>query len=70
MEAQPPHSIVSKTVQPTRFAFPPEGFVRVAPQTPHEITVVARENRIDSLPQSLQDTLMNSPDIFSTSSID
>jgi hypothetical protein len=69
MEAQPPHSIVSKTVQPTRFAFPPEGLVRVAPQTPQEITVVARENRIDSFPQSLQDTLMNSPDISYTSSI-
>jgi|TARA_B100001094_G_scaffold198501_1_gene192598 hypothetical protein len=69
MEAQPPHSIVSSTVQPTRFAFPPEGFVRVAPQTPQEITVVARENKTDSLPQSLQDTLMNFPAIFSTSSI-
>jgi hypothetical protein len=70
MEAQPPHSIVSKTVQPTRFAFPPEGFVRVAPHTPQEITVVARENKTDSFPQSLQDTLMNSPDISFTSSID
>jgi hypothetical protein len=70
MEAQPPHSNVSKTVQPTRFAFPPEGFVRVAPQTVHEITVVARENITDSLPQSLQDTLMNLPDIYFTSSID
>jgi hypothetical protein len=70
MEAQPPHSIVSKTVQPTRFAFPPEGFVRVAPQTPQEITVVARENKMHSFPQSLQDTLMNSPDISFTSSID
>jgi len=69
MEAQPPYSIVSKTVHPTRFAFPPEGFVRVAPQTAQEITVVARENKTVSFPQSLQDTLMNSPDIFFTSSI-
>lgn len=69
MEALPPYSIVSRTVQPTRVAFPPEGLVSVAPQTPQEITVVARENRTDSFPQSLQDTLMNSPDIFYTSSI-
>ena len=40
-----------------RSAFPPEGLVRVAPQTLHETTVVAREKMVVSLPQSLQATL-------------
>jgi len=59
MEAQPPHSIVSRTVQPTRAAFPPEVLVSVAPQTPHEMTVVEREKMMVSFPQSLHETLIN-----------
>tara|TARA_B100000614_G_C14310655_1_gene396075 strand:- start:211 stop:342 length:132 start_codon:yes stop_codon:yes gene_type:complete len=43
MEAQPPHSMASSILQPTSLAFPPDGAVRVAPQTEHEITVVALE---------------------------
>jgi len=43
MEAQPPHSIASSILQPTSLAFPPDGAVNVAPQTEHEITVVALE---------------------------
>ena len=69
MEAQPPHSNVSRTVQPTRLAFPPDGFVSVAPQTAHEMTVVAREKITVSLPQSLHETFINWPTIFLTSSI-
>jgi hypothetical protein len=40
-----------------RFAFPPDGLVRVAPQMLQETTVVAREKTVVSLPQSLQATL-------------
>ena len=69
MEAQPPHSNVSRTVQPTSSALPPDGFVSVAPHTPHEMMVVAREKITDSFPQSLQETFINWPDIFFTSSI-
>tara|TARA_A100001234_G_scaffold125347_1_gene109917 strand:+ start:2122 stop:2253 length:132 start_codon:yes stop_codon:yes gene_type:complete len=43
MEAQPPHSIASTILQPTSFAFPPDGEVSVAPQTEQAITVVALE---------------------------
>jgi len=57
MEALPPHSNASTTVHPTNSAFPPDGLVRVAPQTPQEITDVAREKIVVSLLQSLQDTL-------------
>ena len=69
MEAQPPHSIVSRTVQPTRSAFPPDGLVSVAPHTPHEMMVVEREKMMDSFPQSLQETFINWPTIVFTSSI-
>jgi len=69
MEAQPPHSIVSRTVQPTRLAFPPEELVRVAPQTPHDTTVVEREKMIASPAQSLHETLIKLPAIEFTSSI-
>jgi len=40
------------TLQPTRLDFPPDGLVRVAPQTSHEMIEVARENIVDSLLQS------------------
>ena len=62
MEAQPPHSIASTILQPTSFAFPPDGAVSVAPQTEQTITVVALENITDSEPQSLHDTLIKFPD--------
>ena len=65
MEAQPPHSIASSIVQPTSLALPPDGAVRVAPHTEHEIIVVALENIRDSDPQSLQLTLIKFPDIYS-----
>tara|TARA_Y100001935_G_scaffold234458_1_gene217697 strand:+ start:2261 stop:2494 length:234 start_codon:yes stop_codon:yes gene_type:complete len=65
MEAQPPYSIVSTILQPTSFAFPPDGEVSVAPQIVQEIMVVALENMIDSEPQSLHDTFMKFPDIYS-----
>ena len=69
MEAQPPHSIVSRTVQPTRSALPPDGLVSVAPHTPHEMMVVEREKMMDSFPQSLQETFINWPTIIFTSSV-
>jgi hypothetical protein len=56
MEALPPHSSASTTVHPINSAFPPDGLVRVAPQTPQEITEVAREKMVVSLLQSLQAT--------------
>tara|TARA_B100000927_G_scaffold90994_2_gene73612 strand:- start:1443 stop:1634 length:192 start_codon:yes stop_codon:yes gene_type:complete len=62
MEAQPPHSITSTILQPTSFAFPPDGDVSVAPHTVHAITVVALENIRDSEPQSLHDTFIKFPD--------
>ena len=65
MEAQPPHSIASSNVHPTSLALPPDGAVRVAPQTEQEIMVVALENITDSEPQSLQVTLIKFPDIYS-----
>jgi len=43
MEAQPPYSSVSTTVQPINSAFPPDGFVSVALHTSQEMVVVARE---------------------------
>tara|TARA_Y100000766_G_scaffold250275_1_gene233236 strand:- start:315 stop:548 length:234 start_codon:yes stop_codon:yes gene_type:complete len=61
MEAQPPHSIASIILQPTSFAFPPDGAVKVAPQTEQEIIVVALEKITDSDPQSLQVTLIKFP---------
>jgi len=67
MEAQPPYSSVSTTVQPISSAFPPDGLVRVALQTSQVITVVAREKIVDSLPQSRQFTLRKLFFIFHTS---
>tara|TARA_B100000900_G_scaffold88258_1_gene71786 strand:- start:17521 stop:17793 length:273 start_codon:yes stop_codon:yes gene_type:complete len=56
MEAQPPHSRASITLHPMRSAFPPDGAVRVAPQTEHAITLVALEKITTSAPQSRHDT--------------
>nr|ANV79633.1 hypothetical protein [uncultured Candidatus Thalassoarchaea sp.] len=39
-----------------RSAFPPDGAVRVAPQTEQDTTLVALEKITTSAPQSLQDT--------------
>jgi hypothetical protein len=69
MEAQPPQFSASTTVQPTRSAFPPDGLVNVALQTPQAMDVVAREKIIDSLPQSRQLTFRKWLVIEFTSSI-
>jgi len=59
MEAQPPHSIVSRGRHPISCAFPPDGEVSVDPQTLQEILLVALEKITTSAPQSLHDTLIN-----------
>ena len=58
------------TLHPTRAALPPAGLVRVAPQTPQEIIVVAREKMTHSLEQSRQDTFRKLLGIIFTSVID
>jgi len=63
MEAQPPHSIASKSRHPTSCAFPPDGEVRVEPQTEQAILLVALEKITTSAPQSLHDTFINLPAI-------
>ncbi len=53
-----------------RSAFPPDGAVRVAPQTEQDTTLVALEKITTSAPQSLQDTFRKLLAIKITSLVD